>query len=797
MIQGFPAVLSRGKMGLKPESLLSGLIAARVLTNPGGRMTHYYEGVPRERSGGLVGRADLLTRAVDLLMRDEDVAFVGLGGVGKSALASRLVRNDAVRARLPDGVFWLSVGRTDTGTPVWRLQLTGWAHVLGIPADRIAAAEAVGKRDAEEGLRKLCDLVHQGLGGTRSLLVFDDVWEESHTLMLKDIGAECQRVLTTRIGEHANTFSPTGVLRVDDLSDEDAQELFGRLAPTVARERPETAQSCISAVGRLPLVVVIVASYLQARVTRDPTCLDEALNEVLDVRKRLELAPGSAATLDAVIGLSAGRLPEEDRRALISLAAFPPKLNSFSWEAAQAVATPGGADVSKGAVLTLRQYSLVEDLAGADRRLTMHQTIHDYAVRGTAGDLDAYRRMAEYFLTFISAAQESAGDAETWLLALEREKDNIAAVLEWAIGREETLLAYRLMAALWDYWYRRARYVRARDLADRILALRLADTSQDSLLLRAKLLNDNGNFAYNMADLDQAERCHREALKIRDELAHDTVAGSLNNLGLIYRERGRYDEADAHFSQALERNRAVGNEYWEALNLDNLGINARCSGDLDKSAEWLGEAAKIFDRRGDRWGLAMTRIDLALTLADRGLPGDAQEILVASLADRWQVEDQKLSAAALRGLAAAWSAERRSAPPAGRSPQPPLDLLAASLALSVPILDRLGEHQSLIGLVSAYADGGDHRSVARAAGILGALRASTGLATRVGEQATADAVNKARAALAGTFDSLETEARAAAMAGNGVLDVENAVKPLLGEVDVKAVVDKAVAGAGR
>ena len=76
-------------------------------------MGPHFVGVPPERSGGLVGRTDLLRRAVDLLMREEDVAFIGLGGVGKSALASRLVRVEAVRARFRDGVFWLGVGRTE------------------------------------------------------------------------------------------------------------------------------------------------------------------------------------------------------------------------------------------------------------------------------------------------------------------------------------------------------------------------------------------------------------------------------------------------------------------------------------------------------------------------------------------------------------------------------------------------------------------------------------------------------------------------------------------------------------
>lgn len=198
-------------------------------------MAKYFKDVPQERSGGLVGRTDLVTRAVDLLRRNEDVAFVGLGGVGKSALASRLVREEAVRALLPDGVFWLSVGRTKKGAPVWRLKLLEWARVLGMPADRIAQAETADIWDVQEGPKESCNLFNQGLGDTRSLLVFDDVWEESHTLLLKDIGAECRRILTTRIGENANTFSAAGTLRVDDLQDKDARELFDRLAPTVAQ----------------------------------------------------------------------------------------------------------------------------------------------------------------------------------------------------------------------------------------------------------------------------------------------------------------------------------------------------------------------------------------------------------------------------------------------------------------------------------------------------------------------------------------------------------------------------------
>lgn len=754
------------------------------LVEPAEPKTWHFVGVPPLRSGGLLGRGELLTHAVDLLARDDDVAFVGVGGVGKSALASALVRHDAVRARFRGGVFWLSVGRTEADTPAWRLQLIDWARALDMPQDRIVAAERT-------GTDSLLSLVDHGIGAAPMLLVFDDVWEESDALLFKDVGADCRRILTTRMDSVASAFSASGLLLVDDLYDADARELFDRLAPAVAKRRPETAGLCISAVGRLPLVLVIVASYLQARIVDDPTRFDEALNEVLDVRSRLNLAPslarsnmtrlpeGTEATLDAVIGLSAAWLSPDDRNAFISLAAFPPKLNSFSWEAARAVAA------SREAIVTLRRYRLVEDLTG-ELRLTMHQTIHDYAIRGTGGDPEAYRRMAEYFLTFISEQQDSTADTETWLRALELEKDNIGTALEWAMDHGETLLAYRLMSALWQYWYRRSRYARAKELADKVLELDLTDTTRNSLLLRAKVLNDTGNFAYNMADLEEAERRHLEALDIRDTLADDTVAGSWNNLSLVYRERGRYGEADSLLKKAVKRNRDVGNHYWEALNLGNLGVNARCLGDLDGSEAYLRKAAPIFADLGDRWGQAMTYIDLALTLVHLDRLKEARELLVGTLADRWRVEDQKLSAAALRGLAAISSAECR--------PEWSLNLLRASLALSVPILDRLGEHQCLMALLSAYGDQNDHARVARLSGILAALRRSTGLAASpLIERATARAVKDAQTSLGDSFVTLADEGRTTEMAEDGDFDLEKCAQPFFGDVDVEAVVSGATA----
>jgi tetratricopeptide (TPR) repeat protein len=746
-------------------------------------MSGIFIGVPPLRSGGLIGRVDLLSQARDLLLRDADIALVGLGGAGKSALASALTRDEQLRSRLDGGVLWLSVGKTQNGEAPWRFQLLDWAHVLDIPQDRVVAAE-------RQGTDALLALVHQGLGDAQALLVFDDVWDEREVLGFKTLGAECRRVMTTRMPGLGSKFSPMGMISVDDLPEPDAQALFDRLAPAVAGRRPDAAEHCITAVGRLPLVLVIVASYLQAQVVDDPMSLDSALNKVLDVQERLRLAPsmpksevtllpeGTTATLDAVIGLTAESLSQDDRRALTSLTAFPPKLNSFTWEAAQAVAA------SREAVVTLRRNGLVEDLA-TELRLTMHQTIHDYASRGMKGDPEAYWRMAEYFLRYIEWQQANAPDTETWLTSLEQEKDNIRAALEWTLRQEEAHLGLQLMGALWPYWYRRSRYQRASAFADRLLALRVDDESEDSLLLRAKVLNDDGNFAYNMGALADAERRHAEALEIRSRLDDDTVAGSWNNLGLIERERGRYAQAKALFTDALVRNRSTGRSDWQAINLDNLGVTAHRTGDLQAAQENLQASAAMFAEAGDRWGVAMARLDLTPVLVEAERIDEARQLSVQSLRDRWEVGDEKLSAVALRGLGAVASRDSDH--------DLALELLSASLTLSVPILDRLGEHQSLMVLARTYSDLGDDRMAVRVAGVLGALRSHTGLvASPAAAQALVQTVDRARAEL-GEADAAaeEEEGRTSAVTEAGVLDLERAVTACISTVDVPATVSRA------
>ena len=78
-------------------------------------------------------------------------------------------------------------------------------------------------------------------------------------------------------------------------------------------------------------------------------------------------------------------------------------------------------------------------------------------------------------------------------------------------------------------------------------------------------LNDIGTLYRDQGRYREAEIYHKQALRISRELTDRDVEGSaLHSLGMLYFDQGRYDEALEVYQQSLTIQRELGNRAEEA-----------------------------------------------------------------------------------------------------------------------------------------------------------------------------------------------------------------------------------------
>ena len=110
------------------------------------------------------------------------VGLHGMGGIGKSVLATALAWDKDVRAAFPDGVFWLALGQE----PAIIERQTILARSLSNQSPNFTTAE--------QGRAYLGEL----LAETTCLIILDDVWQMSHLKEFNALGPRCCLMITTR-----------------------------------------------------------------------------------------------------------------------------------------------------------------------------------------------------------------------------------------------------------------------------------------------------------------------------------------------------------------------------------------------------------------------------------------------------------------------------------------------------------------------------------------------------------------------------------------------------------------------
>ncbi|QIR41002.1 hypothetical protein HCG51_32855 [Tolypothrix sp. PCC 7910] len=223
----------------------------------------------------------------------------GMGGIGKTVLATALARDEEVRKAFPDGVLWVTFGQTP--------QILTWQSYL---------ASALGEKQAaftEVGLAKarLRELFAQ----KACLLILDDIWRLDDAMAFDVLGERCQMLITTR-----DAAIVTGLggeeYQLAILGKQQALALLADWANQSVDELPTTAKQVARECGYLPL-----ALSLNGAMVRDGTPWSDLLEALREAD--LEFFEHPHGSILKSIKISIEVLPEQEAQNYLQLAVFP------------------------------------------------------------------------------------------------------------------------------------------------------------------------------------------------------------------------------------------------------------------------------------------------------------------------------------------------------------------------------------------------------------------------------------------------------------------------------------------
>ena len=522
--------------------------------------------VPRDY-GPFVGRDEEVAEFCEVIVQAPETVccLVGMGGVGKTALAKRVAYR--LQDHFDDGVLWANVANSE---PL--AILDSWAEAY------------------DRNYRSLPDLesraaaVRDMLAEKKVLVILDDVQSVEKARPLLPGGSQCTVLVTTRSRDVAVALNgyeyPLGPLAV-----EDSRKLMAQIAgrERVAAEEEAAAEIC-QLLGNLPLAVEIAAQRLASRHRWRLADLAERLQGAKDRLNELKI---NDREVRASFEVSWEALDAPLRRSLGLLAVFDGR--PFATPAFAAVAELDG-DAAEDHLGELEALSLLAEEREVCYR--QHPLLAAFAAGHLGEDAAAYARMARYYLEYARQHRQDYA-----LLA--EEGDNLAAGMRAAHDRDLPQVVLDYAGALTGIWFAWGRYTEARQgyewasqaaeaLGDRrVLAICLLDWGRacieqrdydeaeqhllDSLPVWEALgdLQGKATSQYHLAriateqtDYDQAQRLLAESRSAREQLGDAVgVAEVLSATAYVFYLQGSYEKADGLLQQALGLQEAAGDEH--------------------------------------------------------------------------------------------------------------------------------------------------------------------------------------------------------------------------------------------
>jgi non-specific serine/threonine protein kinase len=393
----------------------------------------------------------------------------------------------------------------------------------------------------------------------------------------------------------------------DETQRSEAERLFVERARSVLPEFVLTERSgrAVADVCRrldgLPLAIELAAARVKVLSCEQIVQrLEDPFRLLTSVSQRT--APRRQQTLRAVFDWSYGLLNQREQAMFKHLSVFAGGCAVGALESVGAdIGIPESEVLDIVSALVDKSLVLAGQQAGG-ARYRLLETMREYGRNRLveAGEETAARdRHAAFFLTLVAQAEPHLGvhshDQGVWIAELERERENLRAVLHWVVDHDDAAAALRMGAALWPFWLNRGYLSEGAAWLEAILAVSAGTLSAERstvLLGASSLASARGDYAQVVAYATERLALERE---IGDPLGE---ASALNSLGLAALNQGDLEGARAHVAEGLAIRRDEGDEHGVCASLNNLGMVATYANDLETAVALLGEAVAM-DRR---WG---------------------------------------------------------------------------------------------------------------------------------------------------------------------------------------------------
>jgi predicted ATPase/DNA-binding CsgD family transcriptional regulator len=613
-----------------------------------------------EEFSSFVGRTSEIGELRYLMRIMRAVTLCGVGGIGKTRLAVRLLT--AVAADFPDGAWFVELG-----------ELRQPEHVVAW----VAAAAGV----TEEPGRPLLDTLADSLRHRRAILVLDNC---EH--LVQACAALCKRLLASSPGlqvictsreplrvaaEAVWQVPPLAVPPAaspsqdlpgpDELRGYDAIGLFVTRASAVApgftlgpANMPAVIAIC-RALDGLPLAIELAAAWVRVlSVDQIAARLDRRLALLTSADRSV---PARQQTLRATFDWSYELLSGPEQILLRRLSAWA----SWSLEMAERICADDmlpAADMVD-LLTTLADKSLVEvepEVLG-QARYRLLETVREYAAErlaeaGETAIMDGRRRdytlrEMEHSLAIGMAIIPAPWSARVDVFRrADVEAANVTEVLGSCLADGDAETGLRLSTAMRPVWIVRGTLAEGTGWMERFLAVPVVvpDSVRGRALVGlAQLAMASGSERAEELAAAGLELCWASGEKF-------FVAAALNLLTEIALQAGRPDEAAKQAHEALEVARSAGDRWNEGYALGTLSAVAASRGSLREAQELGEEALAIMRSIEQLWGGARALLGLGDLARLRGEHGTARDYYLEALAILREVNARPQIARCLAGL---------------------------------------------------------------------------------------------------------------------------------------------------